>query len=206
MSQGYVHDIVTALVAVSLAVGPAAAQEIVTEPGSGVAFATKKDDLSLLGVGLRTRTLFRVKVYAIALYVADRALSGPLAAHKGDLGSAAFYRDLVTGDFPKEIHLTFVRNLDERTIRQAMREALGSADKGRIDTFAGYFSAITSGQECIIRWEPGGTLTTTLAGEAKPPIADREFAAAVFGVWLGDDAIQDSIRKGLVSRAATLIR
>jgi hypothetical protein len=39
-----------------------------------------------------------------------------------------------------------------------------------------------------------------------PPIADRDFAAAVFAVWLGEKPIQKDIKKGLVSRAAVLIR
>lgn len=184
---------------------PAAAQEV-SEPGSGVRFAVKKGEMSLLGVGLRTRTVFKVKVYAVGLYVADSALSGPLAAHRGRLGTPAFYRDLVWGDFPKEVHLKFTRNLDRGTIQDAMREALAGANKTRVDGFVGYFPEIKSGQECVIRWSPGGTLEILMAGEPKPPIADKDFAAAVFGVWLGETPIQEDIKKGLASRAAELIR
>ncbi|MBI2468875.1 MAG: chalcone isomerase family protein [Candidatus Rokubacteria bacterium] len=197
--------IAAALIALSLAVPPAAAQEV-TEPGSGVRFAVKRADLSLLGVGLRTRTWFKVKVYAIALYVADSALSGPLAVHKGALGSPAFYKDLIWGDFAKEVHLKFTRDVDQGTIQDAMREALAGADKARIDTFVGYFPEIKAGQECVIRWVPGGTLETVMAGKTKPPIADRDFVAAVFAVWLGEKAIQEDIKKGLVSRAPALIK
>jgi hypothetical protein len=45
-----------------------------------------------------------------------------------------------------------------------------------------------------------------MAGQPKPPIADREFAAAVFGVWLGEKPVREEIKKGLVSRAPALIR
>lgn len=197
--------IAIALIALSLAVPPAAAQEV-AEPSSGVRFAVKRGDLSLLGVGLRTRTVFKVKVYAIGLYVADSALSGPLAAHKGALGSPAFYKDLIWGDFAKEVHLRFTRDVDQRTIQEAMREALAGADKARLDTFVSYFPDIKAGQECVIRWTPGGALETVMAGKMKPPIVDRDFAAAVFAVWLGEKAIQEDIKKGLVSRAAALIK
>jgi len=200
-----VKAIAGALVALSLGALPAAAQEV-TEPASGVRFAAKKGDLSLLGVGLRTRTVFRVKVYAIGLYVADSALSGPLAAHKGALGSPAFYRDLVGGDFAKEVQLKFTRDVDQATIQEAMRDALAGANRARVDAFVGYFPEIKTGQECLIRWAPGGTLETVMAGAAKPPIADRGFAAAVFAVWLGETPIQEDIKKGLVSRAALLIK
>ena len=189
----------------ALAVEPAAAQDV-TEPGSGVKFAAKKGDLSLLGVGLRTRTIFQVKVYAIGLYVADSALAGPLAAHKSAPASPALYRDLVRGDFPKELHLKFVRDVDQSAIQEAMRESLGGADKARLDGFVAYFPAIKTGQECVLRWAPGGTLETVMAGQPKPSISDREFAAAVFAVWLGEKPVQDDIKKGLVSRAPALIK
>jgi hypothetical protein len=45
-----------------------------------------------------------------------------------------------------------------------------------------------------------------MAGQPRPPIADREFAAAVFAVWLGEKPVQDDIKTGLVSRAPALIR
>jgi hypothetical protein len=193
------------VLAVALAVEPAAAQEV-TEPGSGVKFAAKNGDLSLLGLGLRTRTIFQVKVYAIGLYVADAALAGPLAAHKSALASPAFYRDLVRGDFPRELHLKFVRDVGQSTIQEAMRESLAGAEKTRLETFVGYFPEIRAGQDCVLRWAPGGTLETVMSGQPKPPIADRDFAAAVFAVWLGERPVQEDIKKGLVSRAPALIR
>ena len=66
------------LVALGLAV-PATAQDV-KEPASGVTFAPKVGEMSLLGVGLRTKTFLKVKVYAVGFYVADSALAGPLAA------------------------------------------------------------------------------------------------------------------------------
>jgi hypothetical protein len=189
----------------ALVSSPLGAQEV-AEPGSGVKFAAREGELSLLGVGLRTKTFLKVKVYAIGLYVGDAALTGPLAAHRGKLGTPAFYRDLVEGDFPKEVRLRFVRDVSASQIQEAMREALAGADKSRVDAFAGYFPALKSGQQCVIRWAPGGTLETTTAGEARPPIADKAFATSVFGVWLGPKPIQDDLKKALVSRATELIR
>jgi Chalcone isomerase like len=55
-------------------VGPGLAQDV-AEPRSGTKFATKDGDTSLLGVGLRTKTIAKIKVYAIGLYVADTATS-----------------------------------------------------------------------------------------------------------------------------------
>ena len=92
-------------------VAPGLRAQDVTEPGSGVKFAAHEGETSLLGIGLRTKTFLKVKVYAIGLYVADTALTGPLAAYKGKAAAPAFYQALVLGDFPKEVRLRFVRDL-----------------------------------------------------------------------------------------------
>ena len=174
--------------------------EDVVEPRTGVRFPAKIGDMSLLGVGLRTKTILKVKVYAIALYVADAALAGPL---KGK-SAPALAHELVWGDFPKEIHLHLVRDVSASQMQEAIREALEHADKARVDTFVSYFGDIKTGEEYVLRWAPGGILETIAKGTPRPPIADKNFAAAVFGIWLGDDPIQDDIKRDLMARATLL--
>lgn len=192
--------IVAAVLGLCLA-APAPADQV-KEPASGVAFDTKAGDMSLLGVGLRIKKIAFVsaKVYAIGLYVADSALAGPLAAHKGKPASEALYQDLIWGDFPKQVVLKFTRTVGQNKIQEAMREALAGADKARTDTFVSYFPEVKEGQECILRWAPGGTLEVVMAGQEKPAIADKNFAAAVFGIWMRQQPLQEDIKKALVSR------
>jgi hypothetical protein len=173
------------------------AQDVI-EPKSGVKFPSKNGEATLTGVALRTKTFLKVKVYAVGLYVADSALAGPLAAYKGKPKAAPFYKDLVWGDFPKEIHMNFVRDLSASQIQGAFRETLESAEKAKVDAFVSYFGDIKTGQDCVLRWAPGGTLEVSVAGAAKPAIADKNFAAAVFGIWLGEKPIQDDIKQDLV--------
>ena len=174
--------------------------EDVVEPRTGVRFPAKIGDMSLLGVGLRTKTILKVKVYAIALYVADAALAGPL---KGK-SAPALAHELCWADFPKEIHLHLVRDVSASQMQEAIREALEHADKARVDTFVSYFGDIKTGEEYVLRWAPGGILETIAKGTPRPPIADKNFAAAVFGIWLGDDPIQDDIKRDLMARATLL--
>ena len=193
-------------IAVGVLASPLPGQEVV-EPKSGTKFPAKVEDKSLLGAGLRTKTFLKVQVYTLGLYVADAALSGPLAPYKGRaLGSPAFYKELVQGDFPKQATMKFLRNLDAGQIQEAMREALAGADKARVEAFVSYFPAIASGQECVLRWAPGGTLETVMAGTPKPPIADKAFASAVFAIWLGAKPVQEDLKKAIVSRAGELLR
>jgi hypothetical protein len=148
-----------------------------------------------------------VKVYAIGLHVADDALKGPLAAFKGRTATPEFHRQVVWGDFRKQLTLKFVRNVTKDQIQDAFREALvqSGANSAQMEAFLAYFGDTNSGQDYVLRWEPGGVLKTTVVGQERPAIADKNFAAAVFAIWLGDKPIQASIKKDLVSRAETLL-
>ena len=183
---------------------PARAQDV-KEPRTGVSFPVKQDGMTLLGVGVRTKTFLKVKVYAAGFYVADAALAGPLAVHRGRTGTPQFYRDLVWGDFPKAIVMKFVRDTTAAQIRDAFYEALPGVDRGRLDLFASHFGTPRNGQTVVVRWGSGGVIETTAAGEVKSPIADKAFAAAVFGIWLGEKPIQEDLKRDLVSGAPQIL-
>jgi hypothetical protein len=182
-------------------VAPALAQEV-AEPKSGAKFAVKDGDTSLLGVALRTKTIARVKVYAIGLYVADSAIAGPL---KGKAGTPELYRELVNGDFKKKVVMKFLRDVSTEQIRDAFRDSLKGAGS-KTEMWLAYFNEIRSGQECVIGWTPGAGLETKVAGVDKPAMNDKAFAAAVFGIWLGDKPIQEEVKRDLVGRAGELLK
>lgn len=192
--------------ALALALAAPSLAQTVTEPKSGVSFPVKSDNMSLLGVGLRTKAVGKVKVYALGLYVADSALAGPLAAHKGKVGTPAFYNALVTGDFGKQIVMKFVRDLSGEQLQDAFREVLTAANPRKTELFVSYFTEVKKRQEVTLRWAPGGTLEVNVTGLGKTPIKDRPFAQAVFGIWLGDNPVQEDIKRDLVSRAAELLK
>ncbi len=181
---------------------PALAQDSFTEPRSGVAFPVQRDDMTLLGAGLRVKSIafVKVKVYALGLYVADSAVNGALVAHKGKPPSEALYQALIWGDFPKQMVLRFTRSLGKDRIQSAMREALEGADPKLVELFVSYFPEVSEGQECVLRWQEGGVLQTSFGGLSKGDIRDKNFAAAVFGIWLRAKPIQDDVKADLVAR------
>jgi hypothetical protein len=188
------------LIALSMIV-PTLAQDV-AEPKTGVKFAAKDSDTSLLGVGLRTKTFAKVKVYAIGLYVADSAITGPL---KGKAGSPELYRQLVTGDFKKKVVMKFVRNVSASQIQDAFRESLKSSG-AKTEEWLAYFTDVRSGQEFVIGWNPGVGLETKVAGADKQAINDKALASAIFGIWLGDKPIQDDLKKDLIARGGELLK
>jgi Chalcone isomerase-like len=196
------------LAAVSLAVPALSVGPEFTEPKSGVTFPLTRDGMTLLGAGLRVKKIafVKVKVYAVALYVGDEALCGPLAAYKGKTRTPEFYKELVWGDFKKELVLKFTRDLGQERIQEAMREALEGTEKAPLETFVSYFPEVKAGQECVLRWVPGGGIEAIMTGQAKPPITDRGFAARVFGLYLGEKPLQDDIKADIVARAPELLK
>jgi hypothetical protein len=192
-----------AAVVLSVLAVPAWSQEV-TEPKTGTKFLSKDDGMSLLGVGLRTKSIAMVKakVYAMGLYVADSALAGPL---KGKAGTGDLYREIIDGDFKKRVVLKFVRDLSTDQIRDAFHDALKGAGS-KADVWIGYFTSVVSGQEAVITWTPGVGLETKAAGLSKTPINDRALASAVFAIWLGEKPIQDDLKKDLVVHAGVLIK
>ena len=195
------HRSIAVAAIVALGMGGAASAQTWTEPKSGAVFPVKKDDMTLLGGGLRVKKMvFTFKAYAIGFYVSDAALAGPLAAYKTP--SPELFKALHTGDFKKEAVLRFMRDLSQSRIQEAMREALAGAEPKVLDQFISYFPELKEGQECALRWAPGGTLETVMAGQPKPPIADRAFTERVFGLYVGPTPIQEDIKVGVVARLA----
>jgi hypothetical protein len=197
----------TAVFVLSLAALSAAtpAPADVVEPRTKVSFPERRDGMTLLGTGVRTKTFLKVKVYAIGFYVSDTALAGRLAKFRGRTTSPDFYRELVTGDFPKEVVMTFVREATAEQVRDAFYESLPGVDRARLDVFSSHFGAPHAGDTYVVRWAPGGVLEFTAKGQAKPPINDPAFTTAVFAIWLGEKPIQEDIKRDLVSRAPSVL-
>jgi hypothetical protein len=99
-----------------------------------------------------------------------------------------------------------MRDLSQDKIQGAMRESLAGAETKVLDQFVSYFPELKEGQECVLRWAPGGTLETIMAGQAKPPIASREFAERLFGLYVGPTPLQADIKAGIVARAGEVIK
>jgi hypothetical protein len=187
-----------------MAASAPAAPAVVVEPKTGLSFPTTSGGMSLLGVGARTRSILKIKVYALGLYVSDTALAGPLLPHKRGTQAPPFFRELVRGDFEKKLVLTLARDLSTEQIRGNFLRCLPRADPLLRQQFASYFDAARTGEACVMHWVDG-RLETTVGGVRKPPIASKAFADEIFAIWLGERASGDPLRRQLVSRAGEVI-
>ena len=107
----------------------------VIEPRTEVAFAShavfsgSKKELQLLGTGVRTKTMFAVKVYALGVYVEPLAASKALAKWQGIKPKKLrqddnFFAALLAGKFSKTLRWVFVRDVDGEAIAEAFEDQL----------------------------------------------------------------------------------
>ena len=186
----------------------------------------KPQDLALLGLAIREKTIFNVNVYSYVVYADTTFVEKDLAAWKGKSAKAlgkdsALYAKLLQPNGTKELRMRFCRDVDAEDIVEAFEDSLeprilsrrkamegSKAEKLKdLNTFRKFFSLdeLKEGNELRFTWHPDGTLCTVVNGERKPDLKSQDLAWAMFDVYLGDDPISKSGKKDLVSRLPGLL-
>ena len=149
-------------------------------------------ELILNGAGMRTRLV--IKVYAAALYLPQKATTAQAVLAK---------------DEPRRISMTLQRTVNYEQLLEAMRAGLAEnnsqADldsiKKEIDEFIKIFASVgeaKSGQVITIDYVPETGTRVAVDGTSKGTIAGQAFNRALLKVWLGDNPVQESLKKALL--------
>ena len=220
---------------------PNPAPTTVTEPRSKVAFPlevtvpTAARDSSesereepedvrhvLAGTGLRTKTIFDVKVYAFGLYV-DRDLAREHLAEWGGREAAELekdaklYRELLAGDVGLTLRMVMTRTVDGGDIRENFDETVGSrvraADAGEaateaLDRFQGFFRVkeLKKGTELVFSWLPGGVLRASIDGVSKPEVESEALCRAIFDCYLGEKPVSKKGKRTVIARLPEILK
>ena len=145
--------------------------------------------LKLNGAGLRKRAFFQV--YAIGLYVADRKL------------------DLISQPGPKRVAIHMLRDVDADTFTEALvdgmrpnhDEATMKALEPRIAQLSAIMGELKEAKEGMnIALDLVGSETRILINgkQAGRAIAGEDFYRALLRVWLGENPVQDDLKKSLL--------
>ena len=144
--------------------------------------------LKLNGAGLRKKVVFKV-------YVAGLYLENP--THDA---SAA-----VSSDETKSMRLHVLRTLDAGKITEAITEGFERNSKtqmgglkARLDRFNSMFPNVAEGDEIVMSYFPGKGTVVTAKGTEKGTIEGKDFADALFAVWLGPNPVQEDLKKALL--------
>ena len=198
----------------------AAADDKIAEPQTGESFdaqikgVTPGVTLTCTGVGCRKKTVFAVKVYAIAQWIDPQGARKALSEWQGKSGKdlatdQRFYDALSSADIEKRLGLVFVRDLEAEKIRDAFRESLKFSYEKELSPTAEQFLAlftadVKKGQSIELRSLPGGVIEVQQNGATLGRLAaDPKLATAVWAIYfhekLADDYLQ-TVKHELVSR------
>jgi len=144
--------------------------------------------LKLNGMGLRKKMMF--KVYVAGLYVETPTKD-----------AAA----LISASEIKSMRLRILRNLKGAQVSESISDGFerNSKDqmpklKARLDKFAAMIPDVSEGDEIALTWLPDKGTSVAVRGTDRGVIEGRDFADALFSVWLGPNPVQEDLKKALL--------
>jgi Chalcone isomerase-like len=144
--------------------------------------------LKLNGIGLRKKVVF--KVYVAGLYL-ENSSKDPAA--------------VISSDQVKSMRLSILRSLKGSQITEAIVEgfeknskAQMGALKARLEKFNAMFPDVVEGDQIDMTYVPGKGTVVTAKGSEKGVIEGKDFADALFSVWLGANPVQEDLKKALL--------
>jgi hypothetical protein len=144
-------------------------------------------DLKLNGMGLRRKFVFNV--YVAGLYVENTNTDGSA---------------LLAADGVRRVDMKMLRDLDKKTINEAIQAAFAknagsnmAALKERLDKFSDVIVDLKKGQTLTILYTPGKGTAVVGAGTSYTA-EGKDFADALFAVWIGKFPVDDDLKKGML--------
>jgi hypothetical protein len=144
--------------------------------------------LALNGAGIRTK-LF-IKVYVGGLYVESRA-------HDASA--------ILRADGARAIVMHLLMDLDAEKITSSIDEGFENNSAGqmdalraRLDRLKAMFPSVKKGDVLQLAWIPGRGTVVTHRGKELGVIEGRDFADALFAVWLGGKPCDGDLKEGML--------
>ncbi|MEO8587457.1 MAG: chalcone isomerase family protein [Acidobacteriota bacterium] len=144
--------------------------------------------LKLNGLGLRKKSIF--KVYVGGLYV--EAPSKDAAA-------------IVAADSPKAVKMSFLRDLKKTQLTEGFSEGFAAnakekaaAQKASIDKMLALVPDVKEGDTLSFVYVPGKGTTLFSGDKALGTFEGKDFADAVFSIWLGPKPPSEDLKKGML--------
>lgn len=144
--------------------------------------------LKLNGAGLRTKVVFKVYVAGLYLETPSKDASG-----------------IVSSDQAKAIRLAILRSLKGSQVSEAIAEgfeknskAQMGALKPRLDKLGSLIPNVEKGDDIVLAYVPGKGTVVQVKGAEKGVVEGKDFADALFSVWLGANPVQDDLKRELL--------
>ena len=144
--------------------------------------------LKLNGIGLRKKVVF--KVYVAGLYLESPSKDAAV---------------VIASDQVKRVQLSVLRSLKAAQVTEAIAEgfeknskAQMGALKDRLSKFNAMFADVVEGDQILMTYVPGKGTLVSVKGAEKGSVEGKDFADALFSVWLGPNPVQEDLKKALL--------
>lgn len=144
--------------------------------------------LRLNGAGLRKKVVF--KVYVAGLYL-ETPSRDPAA--------------IVAADEVRQMRLSLLRNLKGKQVTEAISEGFERNSKSslaalqpRLASLNAMVPDVAEGDELTLTYVPGKGTSVMVRGAEKGTVEGKDFADALFSVWLGNNPVQEDLKKALL--------
>ena len=113
-------------------------------------------------------------------------------------------RRIITSDQAKQVRIVMSRDIGKSKMTEAVEEGFEKNAKAqlpalrdRLNQFKAAIPDLKEGDQLLITYVPGkGTVVRSTAGEKLIP--GKDFADALFSVWLGKSPADEALKKGMV--------
>lgn len=144
--------------------------------------------LALNGMGLRTKLVF--KVYVAGLYAEK-------TSHDGN--------QMIASDQLKRVQMVMLRDLEKGKIVEAVVEGFEKnakaqmpALKQRLNSFVAQIPDLKEGEHLVITYVPGKGTMLSSKGRESIAVPGKDFADALFSVWLGKYPVDEKLKSGML--------
>lgn len=165
-------------------------------PAAEIAGVTLDDSMhvgektvTLTGMGIRTKTFLKIKVYVAGLYMEKPSKSAV---------------DIIGSDQAKAMVMSFLyKKVEGEKLQESWRAGFdantpsaGPELKKQMDHFVSLFSSSAmKGDKYIFSYDPGKGTTVNLKGETRAIIPGADFARALMAIWFGDELGDGGLKK-----------
>jgi hypothetical protein len=147
--------------------------------------------LVLNGVGIRTATVFHVKVYVAGLYLPSKTQSPT---------------EIISAEEPKRLDMVFVRDVSRSDVVEAFDKGFArSAEnapalRGRIAMMESWLGDVKRGDRLSFRYLPGRGLEVAVRGATRGIVPGNDFSRAFFAIFVGPRPADEDLKKGLLGQ------
>lgn len=135
------------------------------------------------------RYMVFIKAYVAGLYLAPGTPADTVLADVPKRLEIEYFHAIGAADFAKATQFGIEQNLDAAAI---------AALRPRIDRLNAMYADVRPGDRYALTYVPGAGTELSLNGQSRGQIEGADFAAAVFGIWLGPNPIDAALKQDLL--------